>query len=68
MAEIIEGILEKTGGKERSVRWFCEKVKELGEVPSAQLVREGFITGRPSYGRMNFFFRATLFPISFCVR
>jgi len=55
MAEIIEGILEKTGGKERSIRWFRQKVKELGDVPSAQLVREGFVTGRPSYGKMNFF-------------
>ncbi len=55
MAQIIEGILEKTGGKERSVRWFRNKVKELGEVPPAQLVREGFVTGRPNYGNMNFF-------------
>lgn len=56
MAEIIDGILEKTGGKERSVRWFRQKVKELGDIPPAQLVREGYITGRPTYGTMNFFF------------
>tara|TARA_B100000900_G_C20415697_1_gene648759 strand:+ start:127 stop:699 length:573 start_codon:yes stop_codon:yes gene_type:complete len=56
MAEIIDGILEKTGGKERSIRWFRQKVKELGDVPPAQLVREGVITGRPTYGTMNFFF------------
>ena len=55
MAEIIEGILEKTGGKERSIRWFRQKVRELGDVPSATLVREGYVTGRPSYGKMNFF-------------
>ena len=55
MAEIIEGILEKTGGKERSIRWFRQKVRELGDIPSATLVREGYITGRPSYGKMNFF-------------
>ena len=55
MAEIIESVLEKTGGKERSVRWFRQKVKELGDVPSAQLVREGFVTGRPTLGTMNFF-------------
>ena len=56
MADIIESILKKTGGKDRSVRWFRQKVRELGEVPPAQLVREGVVTGRPSYGRMNFFF------------
>ena len=55
MAEIIESVLEKTGGKERSVRWFRQKVKELGDVPSAQLVREGFVTRRPTLGTMNFF-------------
>jgi len=55
MAEIIEGILEKTGGKERSVRWFRDKVRQLGDVPSATLVREGYVTGRPTFGTMNFF-------------
>ena len=55
MAEIIEGILEKTGGKERSIRWFRQKVRELGDVPSATLVREGYVTGHSSYGKMNFF-------------
>ena len=56
MAEIIESVLEKTGGKERSVRWFREKVRELGEVPPRQLVREGRVSFRaPEFGRMNFF-------------
>lgn len=55
MAQIIESILEKTGGKERSVRWFRDKVRELGEVPPATLVREGVVTGRPTFGTMNFF-------------
>ena len=55
MAEIIESILNKTGGKERSVRWFREKVKELGEVPSRTLIREGRVGPRPHIARMNFF-------------
>jgi hypothetical protein len=55
MAELIEGILEKTGGKDRSIRWFRDKVKELGDVPSRQLVREGLINSRPNFGLMNFF-------------
>ena len=44
MDEIIESVLEKTGGKERSIRWFREKVKELGDIPPRQLVREGRIS------------------------
>jgi len=55
MADLIEGILEKTGGKDRSIRWFREKVKELGDVPSRQLVREGLVVTRPNLGLMNFF-------------
>ena len=49
-----DDLLEKTGGKERSVRWFREKIKEMGEPPTRHLVAEGLITQRPQYGRMNF--------------
>lgn len=49
-------ILEKTGGKERSVRWFRDKVRELGTPPTRQLVNEGIVRGRPAFGRMNFYF------------
>jgi hypothetical protein len=55
MADLIGNVLEQTGGKDRSIRWFREKVKELGDVPSRQLIREGVVTSRPSFGRMNFF-------------
>ena len=55
MADLIGNVLEQTGGKDRSIRWFREKVKELGDVPSRQLIREGIVTSRPSFGRMNFF-------------
>lgn len=57
MAETyFDTILEKAGGKERSVRWFRDKVKELGTPPSRQLVSEGIISTRPNLGRMNFFY------------
>ena len=56
MADIIESVLEKTGGKDRSIRWFRERVRELGTVPPRQLVREGQLTfRRPEFGKMNFF-------------
>ena len=51
-----EDLLEKTGGKERSVRWFRDKIREMGEPPTRQLVAEGLLSQRPQYGRMNFFF------------
>ena len=55
MTELIEGILKKTGGKDRSIRWFREKVKELGEIQPQTLIREGMVTTRPTFGTMNFF-------------
>jgi hypothetical protein len=55
MADLIGSVLEKTGGKDRSIRWFREKVKELGDVPPRQLIREGYVTTRPTFGTMNFF-------------
>ena len=51
-----DDLLEKTGGKERSVQWFRNKIKEMGEPPTRQLVSEGLISQRPSYGQMNFFY------------
>jgi len=51
-----DDLLEKTGGKERSVQWFRNQIKEMGEPPTRQLVSEGLISQRPSYGQMNFFY------------
>ena len=55
MADIIGNVLEQTGGKDRSIRWFRDKVRELGDVPPRQLIREGRVTTRPTFGTMNFF-------------
>ena len=70
-----DDLLEKTGGKERSVRWFRDKIREMGEPPTRQLINEGLVRGRPDLGRMNFFYydaknKATLpyydrFPLVF---
>lgn len=56
MAELIDDILKKSGGKDRSVRWFREKVRELGTIPERQLVSEGYVTSKPTFGNMNFFY------------
>ena len=64
MADLIGNVLEQTGGKDRSVRWFREKVKELGDVPSRQLVREGLVATRPNLGLMNFFMYVPKYKIT----
>ena len=46
MAEIIENILEKTGGKDRSIRWFRDKIKELGDIPPRQARRAAGVARR----------------------
>src|SRR6056300_1729935 len=50
-----DDLLEKTGGNERSVAWFRKQIREMGVPPSQQLIREGLISQRPQFGRMNFF-------------
>ena len=50
-----EELEKKTGGKDRSVRWFREKIKDMGTPAPRTLIREGVITTRPRFGQMNFF-------------
>ena len=60
MADAIDQILQKTGGKDRSIRWFRDKVRELGDVSPREQIREGQSRGkisfaRPEFGAMNLF-------------
>ena len=50
-----EELEKKTGGKDRSVRWFREKIKDMGTPAPRELIREGVIRTRPIFGQMNFF-------------
>lgn len=51
-----DDLLKKTGGKERSIRWFRDQIRELGTPTPRSLVTEGKVTARPNLGRMNFFY------------
>ena len=48
-------ILERSGGNERSVRWFRDQIRDLGTPPPKQLIREGKVRQAPLFGKMNFF-------------
>lgn len=56
MAEsIFDNILKKSGGKERSIQWFRNQVKEFGTPTVRKLVSDGRVRARPNFGLMNFF-------------
>ena len=38
--EFIQKVVEATGGKDRSISWFQNKIREFGSPTSAQLIRE----------------------------
>lgn len=48
-------INERAGGRDLSVRWFRQKIKELGTPDQRQLIREGVMRTRPALGQMNFY-------------
>ena len=54
--EFIQKVIEATGGKDRSVSWFQNKIKEFGSPTSAQLIREGKRRSTPFFGKLNMFF------------
>lgn len=48
-------ILERSGGNERSVRWFRNQIRELGTPAPRQLISEGKVRATPLFGKMNFY-------------
>ena len=48
-------INKRAGGRDLSVRWFRQKIKELGTPDQRQLIREGVMRTRPALGQMNFY-------------
>ena len=54
--EFIQKVVEATGGKDRSISWFQNKIREFGSPTSAQLIREGKRRSTPFFGNLNMFF------------
>ena len=54
--EFIQKVVEATGGKDRSISWFQNKIREFGSPTSAQLIREGKRRSTPFFGKLNMFF------------
>ena len=53
----IQQVMKTAGGRPKSVQWFRNKIKELGDPTPSQLIRDGQVrSGRPFIGLLNMFF------------
>ena len=51
----IQNIVDAQKGKPRSVQWFKDKIRELGQPGTMDLIRDGKRSNKPFYGRLNMF-------------
>ena len=54
-SKYIQAVKAAAGGKPRSTAWFRNKIKEFGTPTQTQLIRDGKVTSRPNFGRLNMF-------------
>lgn len=48
-------INKRIGGRDLSVQWFRNQIRELGTPDQRTLIREGMVRRKPAVGQMNFF-------------
>jgi len=54
-SKYIESVLKAAGGRPKSTQWFRDKIKEFGTPKSADLIRDGKRTSKPTFGILNMF-------------
>ena len=54
-SKYIESVLKAAKGRPKSTQWFRDKIKEFGTPSSANLIRDGKRTSRPTFGLLNMF-------------
>ena len=54
-SKYIQSVKKAAAGRPRSTQWYREKIKECGTPSQAQLMREGKVTARPNFGKLNMF-------------
>ena len=54
-SKYIQAVKRAAAGRPRSTQWFRNKIKEFGTPTQSQLIRDGKVTSRPNYGRLNMF-------------
>ena len=54
-SKYIQSVLYAAGGRPKSTQWFRDKIKEFGTPSSANLLRDGKRTSKPTFGILNMF-------------
>jgi len=54
-SKYIQSVLKAAGGRPKSTQWFRDKIKEFGTPKSADLIRDGKRTSKPTIGILNMF-------------
>ena len=54
-SKYIESVLKAAKGRPKSTQWFRDKIKEFGTQKSADLIRDGRRTSKPTFGLLNMF-------------
>ena len=54
-SKYIQSLKNAARGRELSIEWYRQKIREFGQPTSAQLVREGKRSNRPYIGKLNMF-------------
>ena len=54
-SKYIQSVLDAAGGRPKSTQWFRDKIKEFGTPKSADLIRDGKRTSKPTFGILNMF-------------
>ena len=56
VSNYIQEVMKAAGGRNMSVAWFRNKIKELGDPTPSQLLRDGDVSATPFDGLLNMFF------------
>ena len=54
-SKYIQSVLKAAGRRPKSTQWFRDKIKEFGTPKSADLIRDGKRTSKPTFGILNMF-------------
>ena len=54
-SKYIQSVKKAAAGRPKSTDWYRRKIKEFGTPTQTQLMREGKVTARPNFGKLNLF-------------
>ena len=52
-SKYIQSVKKAAAGRPKSTQWYRNKIREFGTPTQTQLMREGKVTARPNFGKLN---------------